>query len=126
MNLFLQGAVFLGVGLLAYAVLGMLIPAQTKKPTKKPKEEARFPKPDKILPKAAEVTLPTQEEKIIPPSDDLKKEIEAAKGKEAQIRQELTRKQEWLDKAEEALNKTKEENADLKRKFIEKEKELQG
>jgi elongation factor G len=129
MNLLLQLAIFIGVGLVGYAFYGIFAPSASGRATKpkKPKEETSPLKPQ-ILATVAEgsVSQPKEEAKFRVDLASLQKELETARSKEEQLQQELNKKQEWLDKAEEALNKSKEESADLKRKFIEKEKELQG
>ncbi len=48
-----------------------------------------------------------------------------AENKDAGLKQELNRREEWVAKSEEMLNKVKAENLELKNKFIEKEKESQ-
>jgi len=56
----------------------------------------------------------------------LQKEAGAAKRKEAQLSEELKRREEWVAKSESVLNKVKEENLELKKKFISKEKESEA
>ncbi len=51
--------------------------------------------------------------------------FQEAVNKDAGLKQELNRREEWVAKSEEMLNKVKAENLELKNKFIEKEKESQ-
>jgi elongation factor G len=52
-------------------------------------------------------------------------ETELAKKKASGLEEEISRRQDWVGKSEEMLNKVKEENLELKNKFVSKEKELQ-
>lgn len=52
-------------------------------------------------------------------------EAETLKKREADLQAELTRRDEWVDKAEEAHKKTKEEYGGFEKKLTDKEKELQ-
>jgi elongation factor G len=54
-----------------------------------------------------------------------KVKFQEATNKDDELKQELNRRQEWVAKSEEMLNKVKAENLDLKNKFLGKEKESQ-
>lgn len=54
-----------------------------------------------------------------------KVKFQEAINKDEELKQELNRRQEWVAKSEEMLNKVKAENLELKNKFLVKEKESQ-
>jgi len=55
----------------------------------------------------------------------IQKEFDTVKRNELQLQEELNRRQDWVKKSEEMLDKVKEENLGLKNNFMAKEKELQ-
>ena len=55
----------------------------------------------------------------------LEAELNAAKQKEAQLEDDLSRRQDWVSKSDEVLNKIKAENLEMKNKFMAKEKDVQ-
>lgn len=117
MNILLQIAVFAGIGIVVYAVFGALF--AKKEPELSLKEDKVGGLEGKIA------SLTSELEKVKADYANLQKECAIVKAKESQSGQDLARSKEWVAKAEAALNKIKEENADLKNKFIAKEKELQ-
>jgi elongation factor G len=56
--------------------------------------------------------------------DSAQKELESYKAKEAQLTDEIKRREEWTGKGEEILNKIKKENTENKELLLGKEKEL--
>jgi len=70
-------------------------------------------------------SLEVELEKIRAEYADTQKEFNAVKASESRLQEELSRRQEWVGKSEEMLNRVKDENLDLKNQFIVKEKELQ-
>jgi chromosome segregation ATPase len=69
--------------------------------------------------------LETELDKVRADYANIQKELDAARKTESQLKEELTRRQDWVAKAEEMLNKTKEENLNLQSKFVAKEKDLE-
>ncbi len=131
MNIFIQGMVFLGVALVAYAVYGILSTQASGAKTKPKRKIATFPETElssgqqKILGLQEQIrTLENELEKAKADYANLQKECEIAKTKESGLQEELIRRQEWVAKSEEMLNKVKEENLEYKNKFLEKEKGL--
>jgi len=55
----------------------------------------------------------------------LKKESEAAIKNEAQLKEELSRREQWVAKSEDALKKTKGESSEFEKKLAEKDREIQ-
>jgi len=70
-------------------------------------------------------TLETELGKLRADHANIQKDLEAARKTESQLKEELARRQEWVAKAEETLDKTKEENLNLQNKFVAREKELE-
>jgi len=129
----LLGVLFLaGLGLVAYGLFGEYN-ASGEKP--KRKKDDRFfwgrPKPamPESLPQAeADGSLLFKEEfnKLKADFEEVKKSYEQSKKRELELEGELKKKQEWVEKAEEAANKLKERSNQYEIKFIEKDKELQA
>ena len=134
MNIILQIAVVVGTALVVYALYGMFSADESQRrasPGRRislfaRKQEERYPEEEKLSRLQGEInSLRSEVEKAGADYANLQKELEIARKKEVQLQEELARRQDWVNKAEEALNKVKEENLDLRNKFIEKEKELQ-
>lgn len=102
----------------------------------KPKKIAKEPKPN--LERLNEKNMKLQEqnnalsvelEKIKIDFAEMQKEMQKAsevlKGKENEFQEESARKSAWVAQSEEMLNKAKEQAAELEKRFIAKEKELQ-
>jgi len=117
MNILFQVLIVAGIGMVAYAVFGAFF--SKKEPKVPPKED----KGQRLEEKMSFLT--TELEKVKADYANLQKEFETARAKETQLQEELSRGKDFVAKAEAALNKVKEENAQLKNKFIAKEKELQ-
>jgi len=124
----LLAALFLcGVGLATYA----LLPSDTS--SKKAKKPPKTPKPVKPAPvfsfgkhkeELPAVVLPdTQEQK--PAQENLRPELDAALKREADLKAELARRQDWVAKEEELAVKLKAQFDELEKRFIKKEKDLQ-
>ena len=54
----------------------------------------------------------------------LEAELNVAKQKEAKLQDDLSRRQDWVSKSDDVLNKIKAENLEMKNKFMSKEEEL--
>lgn len=90
------------------------------------KEQEIFNKEQKIIKLEEQVSsLGNEVEKIRLENANIKKEIDAAANRESDLKQELERRQAWVNKDEEKINKFQEEILELKNKFVEKEKEVQ-
>jgi elongation factor G len=70
-------------------------------------------------------SLKVELEKLKTEYTNTQNELEAEKKKQVDLKEELTRREQWVAKNEEYLNKVKEQGADIKNKFVEKERELQ-
>ena len=131
MSIFIQAMVFLGVSLVVYALYGVFTAQETATKTK-PRRKTTAPlESGAYLSEQATSrfeeqirSLENELEKLKQDYAHAQKEHEAAKAKALSLQQELTRRQDWVAKSEEMLNKVKEENLDYKNKFLEKEKEL--
>lgn len=127
MNLLFQIAIFMGVGLLAYAIWGIFAPPESEKKEKRPKKS---PEPllreEKIERQETEInSLELELKNLKSDYANLEKEFENSKKREIDLQEELSRSKDWIGKSEEMLNKARLEGGDLKNKFIAKEKELQ-
>jgi elongation factor G len=127
MNLLFQIAIFMGAGLLVYAIWGVFTPPESEKKEKRPK---KAPEPvlreDKTKRQETETeSLKTELQNLKSDYAHLQKEFENSKKKEIDLQEELSRSKDWVGKSEEALNKVRLESADLKNKFMAKEKESQ-
>jgi elongation factor G len=119
MNILSQILIFVGIAMVAYAVYGIF--SSQKNPEPKPnlnelkiqRLKAEISRLESGLQKAESDYLNSQ------------KEYGILKVSESKLQEELTRRQDWVAKAESALSKAKEENLDLKNKFIAKDKESQ-
>jgi len=133
MNILLQVIVFAGVSMVAYALYGAFTSTgEERKPKSKRKPEASAKTPlisfleQKTQRLENEVRLLEEElGKTKAEYTGEKKKFEIAVTGETQLQEELGRRQDWVTKSEEMLNKAKEESLGLKNKFIAKEKELQ-
>jgi len=122
-----------GFAMIAYAVYVILSSGELgaeAKPKRKPivnsQEQKLASQEQKIQRLQEEInSLSAELEKGKADFANAKIETEAAKKKTTELQEELNRRQEWVGKSEETLNKVKEENLELKNKFIAKEKELQ-
>jgi len=125
-NILLQILVFVGIGLVLYAIFGVIFAGSSEKRIKKEKEPEPSLGGQKIQQLEREINFLLSElEKVKADFALAKTECETAKHNALQLKEELTRKQDWVGKAEDALNKVKEENLGLNNKFQAKEKELQ-
>ena len=125
--LILLAAMFLcGIALAVYALIPQ---TKTKKVPKPPKSPT--PLPDLSLNKKQQEEQ--QQPAILQPKPegpdagqaDAQKELETALKREAGLKAELAKKEEWISKSEEATAKFKVQLDELGKKFAKKEKELQ-
>jgi len=119
-----------GVVLAAYGFSATSSGAPEKKkpralPQKNSKEQELLSKEQKILQLEEEAaTLNSQLSSLHSDHEALRKELDEAKKNEAISKEELQRREQWVQKDGTIIDKVKEEALDLKKTFIEKEKEL--
>ena len=121
----------LAVGLIGYAIFGVIFSGSGEKPGKKKSPLKISPPPAPGEEQRAAYLL----QQVHSLQEELKtlrfeyesrqKEFSSSEEKQAKLTEELTRRQEWVAKAESELNKVKLECQDFKNKFIVKETELQ-
>ena len=121
-----------GLGVVGYAVYLMLSPDEGARPVlsgrpydgqERMQQNQREQKVFKVESQLS--TLRAELEKARSQLAVLQKESESAKNKEAEAKNELSRKEEWTKNNDIALKKTLEENKEFKTKLLEKEKELE-
>jgi len=119
----------LGIGMVIYAVFGVLSTpgeAQPKKSDKKPTlldESSKEQKIQRLQKQVSELENELSQIKIAYEKE--KSEFMAGREKETKFLDELKRRDKWVARAEVELSKIKPENLDLRNKFIAKENELQ-
>ena len=121
------------VGLIIYALVGFFSSGGSNE-NKKPKKKS-VSVPSSSLPDHRDQKISGFGERIKSLEAELEKtksdytaekvKFQEAISKDEELKQELSRRQEWVAKSEEMLTKAKAENQDLKNKFLEKEKESQ-
>jgi len=114
------------VGMILYALYYILSPSdagQPKQAKNKPGVDFKQQEIQKLKGEAA--GLEGQLQELQASYGKAQAELDALKKKEAQFYEEINRRQEWVGKSDEELNKVKAENLEIKSKFITKEKELQ-
>ncbi|MDD5513173.1 MAG: hypothetical protein PHD09_05350, partial [Candidatus Omnitrophica bacterium] len=121
-----------GLGVVGYAVYLMLSPEEGARPVlsgrpydgqERMQQNQREQRVFKVESQLS--TLRAELEKARSQLAVLQKEAESAKNKEAEAKNELSRKEEWTKNNDVALKKTLEENKEFKTKLLEKEKELE-
>jgi elongation factor G len=129
MIVILMGALI--VAGIVFAGYSIFSPETTEpKKQKKPPKEV-IPVPDHLTEKIVKLeeqinALNAQLEKIKGEYSGAVEEIEVLKKKELDAGEELVRKDDWVAKSEEALNKVKAECVEFEKRFIVKERELQA
>jgi elongation factor G len=116
-------AVCSGIAMIGYAIYVILSPEGQQNQEKQLRptlKEYRSPRLEMQI-----SSLSDELEKTKADYANLQKACESAKAKETELQEELARRQEWVAKSEEMLNKVKEENLELKAQFVAKEKESQ-
>ena len=114
------------VGMILYALYYVLSPSgagQPKQAKNKPGVDFKQQEIQKLKGEVAALEGQLQESQAS--SACRLAELDALKKKEAQFYEEINRRQQWVSKSDEELNKVKAENLELKSKFIAKEKESQ-
>lgn len=133
MNILLLIAVFFGTLMVAYAAYGVFTSGEGKEEAKGKQKKGMSPRQSEISSGARKVAGPEEEISILRSQFDkiktdyanLEKELAATRIKEEQLQAEFNRREDWVSRSEGTLTKVKEENLDLRTKFLEKEKELQ-
>ncbi len=109
--------------MIIYGLFGLLF---SGKPEQKKRETLSESREQRILRLGGEVkSLEAELEKTRSGYETEKAQFQEAISKQEELEQELSRRQDWVAKSEEMLNKVKAENSDLKNKFLAKEKESQ-
>jgi len=134
MDLLLQIVVFLGIAMVVYALYGIFsaqdtaVRTKAKTKTSLVDREAEFSYKDQKILKLEEKihSLESELDKAKTDCAGAQKEFQAAKKRQIGLEEELKRREDWVTKSEEMLNKVKAENLDLENKFVAKEKELEG
>jgi elongation factor G len=134
MDLLLQIVVFSGIAMVVYALYGVFSAQDTEVRTKAKRKtsvvdkEAESSYKDQKILKLEEEThsLESELDKVKADYAGAQEEFQAAKKRQIGLEEELKRRQDWVAKSEEMLNKVKAGNLDLENKFVAKEKELEG
>ena len=129
--LIMQILVALGVGVIIYAVFGMLTSGNSKLSSKQRIQNQQLPVEDsgkeqkiqRLQSQIAKLENQLEQAKVV--STEGKSGLVTVKEKEAEFSIELKRREEWVAKAEAELAKARAENLELNKKFITKENELQ-
>jgi len=118
---------------ISFVVYGLFAPGDSAAPAK-PRRRESLPEQEREPQVKAEKSSKPEEE-LSALKSDLEKaraytstvqgELASLKEKEATFNAELSKREEWVAKSDEALKKVKERNAELENKFQDKEKELQ-
>jgi len=100
-------------------------PAKKKKKIFRESKVIQEIKPDSIDKQDESEILKKELEDLRKNYLEAQNELELLRKKDSEYAQELTRREEWVEKAQALANKAKEESLDLERKFIAKEKDLE-
>lgn len=127
----MQIAVVLGVGIVIYAVFGMLTSDNSKPVLKQkiqdspltPQDPSKEQKIQRLQSQITKLESQLEQAKVVSASEQTG--LMTLKEKEDEFAIELKRREEWVAKAEAELAKIRVENTDLNNKSIIKEKELQ-
>jgi elongation factor G len=129
MNIIPQILVAIGIVLVGYAIYGLFLSSDSgaqAPPRRKLGAQEPVGREQKIQRLEAQIaSLEEELQKTKANYEQAQKGLEEAKAREPKVQEELARRQDWVTKSEEMLNKVKEENLDLRNKFVAKEKELQ-
>jgi len=133
MTLLFNILTFSGVAIITYAFYGIIFLSDSGKKGKSKKKTLPGAQNPELLLREERIGklqeqvafLENELEKVKASSALAEKASSAAKAKETKFQEELKRREEWVAKSEEMLNKVKEENLGIKKKFADKEKELQ-
>ena len=123
MGVLTQVIIVAGIAMVVYALWGVFFsesqPPQRKEPQPSFKEQQAA--------RLEQEAISLREELGTVKTDyaNAQKEFEGAARNESLLKEELSRRQEWVKKSEEMLDKAKAESLELKNKFIEKENESQ-
>ena len=115
-----------GVALMAYAIYSVFVPQsedQIKRSQHKSVSDVEQQETQRL--KDGVKSLQEQLQQQQTSYRALEAELNAAKQKEAQLEDDLGRRQDWVSKSDEVLNKIKAENLEMKNKFMVKEKDVQ-
>ena len=117
---------FIFFGVIVFTLYALSLFESTSKKEKSAKDIELGVKEQRVLELEGQLApLKKESEKSKYDYVNLQKEIEEAKKKEADLRAELARKDQWAARSVEELNKIKAQSADFNNKSANKEKELQ-
>ena len=131
MNIFLQIILpSVGTVVILYALYSVFFPEQPAKrkekgPLKKTSPDAKIgeSQPGASTAQGRLIGLESALATLRADYNKLTNDLEASKRNEAQLKEELNRRQEWVATSEDMLNKVKEENLELKKKHMAREKD---
>lgn len=126
MDLFFQIAVFLGILMVVYAFYGVFSATKRKAPVINGDQEPSHNEQKILRIEEHARSLESNLDKVKADYTAAQKECEVAKKRQIELEEELKRREDWVAKSEEMLNKAKGENLDLENKLVAKEKELEG
>ena len=117
-----------------YTLYNYFLPEDTGRKEGKQKRQTQIPvnpeiavkvKEEKIYKLEGQIgSLKSELEKARADYANLQNEIEIAKKKESELKEGLLKREQWVTKSDEQLNKVKEQSADFDKKIRDKEKEL--
>lgn len=110
-----------------------IMPSEQRRPdikkksplTPRPQPYVR-PQPAVVLKKETTAVSSLEAETLQNNCANLQQEIDLLKKREVQLNEEVIRRQQWVDKSEESIRKFRDDAEDYKKRFIDKERELQG
>ena len=126
------GMLSTAVFICGYALYDYFLPEDTGRKEGKQKRQTQSPinpeiavKEEKISKLAGQISsLKSELEKARADYTNLQNEIKIIRKKESELKEELLRREQWVTKSDEQLNKVKEQSADFDKKIRDKEKEL--
>ena len=128
MLILLGGIFFVGLALAAYGLLAPSGPGEKKRRIKRATQDQRQPYPAQRLPPGPHEQINLLKSELEKSKSDyasLADQFQAANKQTEQLRGELARREEWVKKNDEALQKAKDQSAQAGKQVLGKEKELQ-
>ena len=118
--------IFSGIAMMAYAMYYVFTPSQPRKKKQPPHQPAvDFAQDDSQRLKEEIQALRGELQRQQADYSALQTELDTNKKTAEEFQSELDRRNEWVGKSDEVVDKIKSENLELKSKFMAKEKELQ-
>jgi len=115
-----------------YTLYNYFLPEDTGRKERKQKRQTQIPANPEIAVKEEKISklegqissLKSELEKARADYTNLQNEIKITRKKESELKEELLKREQWVTKSDEQLNKVKEQSADFDKKVRDKEKEL--